>query len=61
MYNLETARNFIETQLDRDEKTDDLSIDEYKWFIAQLIQLEQAEALKTIANALEALATSPRS
>ena len=49
---LETARAFIEHQLELIEKD---QIEEYSWFIAQLIQLEQAETLKRIAIALEML------
>ena len=37
---LETVRAFIEYQLGLREKD---QIEEYSWFMAQLIQLEQAE------------------
>ncbi len=56
-FSLKDAREFIQFQLEKDAKLDGswLSQDEHKWFIAQLIQLEQAETLKRLAIALEML------
>lgn len=55
-FSLSDARQFIEHQLDKDTKIDHLDLDEYKWFISQLIQLEQAEALQNIAEMLHIIA-----
>ncbi len=46
-FTLSDAREFIESQLDRSSKDEmHLTMEEYRWFMAQLIQLEQAEQLR---------------
>ena len=56
-FDLRDAREFIEAQLSKNAEMDDsyLTIEDQKWFIAQLIQVEQVDALKRIATSLEGL------
>ena len=53
-FDLAYVKEFLDEQLERDLHKDDyLSIDEYRWFMAQLVQVEIAEQLKRIDSSLE--------